>query len=110
MKVISELFDGHIDLSSLRVGLVGSELGGLIPLVISLEGVTDGLDAAVRVGAGLDSSNITVVGVDTGNELAVLSNNIADVYSALVLCRAVTAGAVELAKVLDAVGVDVDSS
>ena len=70
-----------------RVGLVGGELGGLAALIVALEGVANGLDVAVRVGARVDGCNITVVGVNTSKELAVLRNDIADSYGALVLAE-----------------------
>lgn len=61
-----------------RVGLVGGQLRGLVPLVIALEGVADGLDAAVRVGASVDGCNVAVVRVDTSEELAILRDHLAD--------------------------------
>jgi hypothetical protein len=106
------------------------ECCGLIAIVVALECVADRLNASVGVRTSVNVRNVSIVGVDAREELAVLGNHVANRDGALVLTearihasvwpgpadsvghsrRAVTARAIKLAKVLDAVRIDLDSS
>ena len=95
---------------SLGVGLVLGERRRLSAAVVALERVAHRRQARVRVRLGVDRSDVPVVRVHSGQQLAVAGDHVADLHLALDLGAAVSARPVQLAKVLDAVRVDLDKT
>jgi hypothetical protein len=98
-------------LESSVLAVVGGALGDRLGLVAgggALELLADGLD---RRSAGVgDGGGSAKVGVDTGEQLAVVRLDVLDDDAAGDRVLAVTAGAVKLAKVGDLEAVDGDST
>jgi hypothetical protein len=90
--------------------LVLSERLWFIAAAISLERVAHRLQTCVRVRLGIDGRNITIVRINASEEFAIFGDHLADLYLALGLRAAVTAGTIEFAKVLNAVRINLDEA
>ncbi|ELU45096.1 pectate lyase domain-containing protein [Rhizoctonia solani AG-1 IA] len=83
------------------VGRVLGQRRRLVALVVALERVAHRRQAGVRVRLGFDRRYVPKVRVHACKQLAVASDDVADLHLALDLGAAVAARAVQLAKVLD---------